>query len=299
MAKGISKPVGAHELEPVSLSELIHQHVRAAIEVAVHEELRADQVAPNRRLAEDRRGAQPAHRSGGLMIRRAALAVALALGLLAAPYGVRGQTPGNVHRVGIIHVSGHHHVVVDGLRQGLQELGLEEGKHFTLDIRKTTGDPKSAEEAARDLERGTVDLIYTVTSQVTVAARRATARTPIVFYVGADPVALGLVESFAKPGGRLTGVHGLSRDVTAKRLAVLKEMIPRLRRVITFYNPGEPVSRENARVGRDAARQSGVQVVERHVGSIEELRLNLQGFKSREVDATSTRRARWKQARRR
>jgi len=49
-----------------------------------------------------------------------------------------------------------------------------------------------------------------------------------------------LVESFAKPGGRLTGVHGLSRDVTAKRLAVLKEMIPRLRRVITFYNPSEP-----------------------------------------------------------
>ena len=55
--------------------------------------------------------------------------------------------------------------------------------------------------------------------------------------------------------------------------------------MITFYNPGEPVSRENARVGRDAARQLGVQVVERHVGSIEELRLNLQGLKSREVDA--------------
>jgi len=232
-------------------------------------------------------------------LRLIGLAVLLALGPFLAPLAGEAQTPRNVPRLGIIYLSGHHHVVVDGLRQGLQELGLEEGKHFTLDIRKTTGDPKSAEEAARDLERGTVDLIYTVTSQVTVAARRATARTPIVFYVGADPVALGLVESFAKPGGRLTGVHGLSRDVTAKRLAVLKEMIPRLRRVITFYNPGEPVSRENARVGRDAARQLGVQVVERHVGSIEELRLNLQGFKSREVDATSTRRARWKQARRR
>ena len=76
-----------------------------------------------------------------------------------------------------------------------------------------------------------------------------------MFYVGADPVALGLVESPAKPGGRLTGVHGLTRDITAKRLAVLKEMIPRLRRVVTFYNPGEPLSRENARLGRDAARQ--------------------------------------------
>ena len=219
------------------------------------------------------------------MMRRAALAVALALGLVAAPYGARGQTPGNVHRVGIIYVSGPHHVVVDGLRQGLRELGLEEGKHLVLDVREIEGDPKAAEPAARDLERGKVDLIYTVTSQVTIAARRATARTPIVFYVGADPVALGLVESPAKPGGRLTGVHGLSRDMTAKRLAVLKEMIPRLRRVVTFYNPGESVSREFARLGRDAARQLGVQVVERHVGSIEELRLNLQGLKSREVDA--------------
>ena len=209
----------------------------------------------------------------------------LMLGTLSAPLAAEAQTPRNVPRVGIIYLSGHHQVVVDGLRQGLRELGLEEGKHFALDIRKTTGDPKAAEEAARDLERGNVDLIYTVTSQVTVAARRATARTPIVFYVGADPVALGLVESFAKPGGRLTGVHGLSRDVTAKRLAILKEMIPRLHRVITFYDPGEPVSRENARVGLDAARQLGVQVLERHVGSIEELRLNLQGLKSREVDA--------------
>jgi putative ABC transport system substrate-binding protein len=220
-----------------------------------------------------------------MTIMRAALAATFAVGLLTAPYGARGQTPGNVHRVGIIHVSGHHHVVVDGLRQGLRQLGLEEGKHLVLDIREITGDRKAAEEAARDLERGKVGLIYTVTSQVTIAAKRATVQTPIVFYVGADPVALGLVESLAKPGGRLTGVHGQTRDVTAKRLAVLKEMIPRLGRVVTFYNPGEPVSRENARLGRDAARQLGVQVVERHVGSIEELRLNLQELKSREVDA--------------
>jgi putative ABC transport system substrate-binding protein len=73
--------------------------------------------------------------------------------------------------------------------------------------------------------------------------------------------------------------------VTAKRLAVLKEMMPKLGRVVTFYDPGELVSRENARLGRDAARQLGVQIVERHVGSVEELRLALQGLKSREVDA--------------
>ncbi len=220
-----------------------------------------------------------------MIVIRAALATVLAIGLIAAPYGAEGQAPGNVRHVGIIHLTGHHHVVVDGLRQGLRELGLQEGKHLVLDIRETNGDTKAAEEAARDLEKGKVDLIYTITSQIALAAKRATAHTPIVFYVGADPVALGLVESLARPGGRLTGVHGLSRDVTAKRLAVLKEMIPRLHRVVTFYNPDEPVSRENARVGRDAARQLGLQVVERHVASIDELRRNLQTLKPREVDA--------------
>jgi hypothetical protein len=63
----------------------------------------------------------------GSLIGGAALALALGLGLLATPDGARGQTRGSVHRVGVIHISGHHHVVVDGLRQGLRELGLEEG----------------------------------------------------------------------------------------------------------------------------------------------------------------------------
>ncbi|MGH7356484.1 MAG: ABC transporter substrate-binding protein [Candidatus Rokuibacteriota bacterium] len=187
--------------------------------------------------------------------------------------------------MGIIYFSGYHQTVVEGLRQGLRELGLEEGKHFVLDIREIKGDLKAAEEAARDLERGKVDLIYTVTTPVTVAAKRVTTRTPMVFYVGGDPLADGLVESLAKPGGRLTGVLGLSRDLTAKRLQVLREMIPRLSRVMTFFNPGDATARGNARLGRDAARQLGVQLVERHVSSIEELRLGLQALKPRDVDA--------------
>ena len=93
------------------------------------------------------------------------------------------------------------------------------------------------------------------------------------------------MESLAKPDGRLTGVHGRSRDVTAKRLGVLRELVPRLGRVMTFYDPEEPVSRDNARLNRDAARQLGVQLVERHVRSIEELRQSLQGLKRREADA--------------
>jgi len=189
--------------------------------------------------------------------------------------------------VGIIYLSGHHQVVVDGLRQGLREQGLEEGKHVVLDSREIQGDLylKAAEEAAKDLERGNVNLIYTVTTHVTTAAKRATAQIPLVFYVGADPVAVGLVESLATPGGRLTGVHGRSRDLIAKRLEILKEMIPRLGRVVTFYNPADALSQENVRRSREAGRQLGVQLVERHVASFDQLRLGVQRLMPKEADA--------------
>ena len=100
------------------------------------------------------------------MIDRRTFVAVLSGSILAAPFWAEGQTSGNVPHVGIIYISGHHHVVADGLRQGLRDLGLEEGKHFLLDIRETKGDVKAAEEAARDLERGKVDVIYTVTSQI-------------------------------------------------------------------------------------------------------------------------------------
>lgn len=211
--------------------------------------------------------------------------IALALVPLIMPYVAAGQTPGNVHRIGIIHFSGTHEAVVDGLRQGLRELGLEEGKQIALDIRQIKGDLKAVEEAARDLERGKVSLIYTATTPVTIAAKRVTTQTPIVFFVGVDPVAAGLVESLPKPGGRLTGVHSLSRELTAKRLEILKAMIPKLRRVVTFSTSLDATTSENVRMSREATRQFGVQLVERPVGSVEELRLSLQSLKPREVDA--------------
>jgi putative ABC transport system substrate-binding protein len=181
--------------------------------------------------------------------------------------------------------SGHHHVVVDGLRQGLRELGLEEGKPLVLDVRETPADHKAAEAAASDLERGNVDLLYTVTSTVTLAAKRATTRPPILFYVGTDPVTTQLVESLAKPGGRMTGIHGLTRELTAKRLEILKEILPKLGRVLTFYHGSDPRAADAARLGREAARQLNVHLLARPVASTEELRQGLQKMRPGETQA--------------
>ena len=190
-----------------------------------------------------------------------------------------------LYRVGVILHGGPYYDAVEGLRDGLRDLRWEEGKHFVLDIRDTKGDVKAVEEAAKTLEREKVNLIFSIATSVTIAVRRATANIPIVFYAGSDPVALGLVDSFANPGGRLTGVHNQTTDLTGKRLELLKEMLPKARRVLTFYNPSNRSAAEAAKLGREAAGQMRLEIVERHVASVEDLQKALGALKAREVDA--------------
>jgi putative tryptophan/tyrosine transport system substrate-binding protein len=205
--------------------------------------------------------------------------------LLAAPLAAEAQQAGKVYRVGVVLEGGPYYAMIEGLRGGLKELGFEEGRQYILHIRDVKGDPKALEETARALEQEKVDLIYSLATSVTLAVKRATASVPIVFYVGTDPVVVGLVKSYAKPGGRLTGVHSLTTELDGKRLQILKEMSPKIRRVAAFYDPGNASARESAKLVGEAARQLRIEVVERHVRSVEELRAGLQALKPGEVDA--------------
>jgi putative ABC transport system substrate-binding protein len=190
-----------------------------------------------------------------------------------------------VHRIGVIMPGGPISATIDGLRHGLADLGLQEGKQYTLAIKDTQGDAKAAEEAAKIFEQEKVSLIYAMASSVIAAVKDATQTVPIVFTTGTDPVAGKLVEDFAQPGGRLTGVHYLVRDLTAKRLEILKEILPKLGRVLTIYNPKTPVASEAAALAREEAKRLGLKFIERHVFSVDELRKSLQALKSGEADA--------------
>jgi len=217
-------------------------------------------------------------------MRRKVSIFSFAILALACVHLAQAQQP-KVYRVGVLVPGEAWYETIDGLRVGLRQLGLEEGKQFVLAIRDWKGDAKAAEEAARNFEKEKVNLIYTTSTNSTIAARRATADIPIVFCAGTDPVVLGLVESFAKPGGRLTGVYNPVTDLTAKRLEILKEIIPNLRRVVTFYDPRSPVGIESSKLAREAARQMGIQFVERHVASVEELQAGIRAVRAGEVDA--------------
>ena len=127
---------------------------------------------------------------------------------------------------------------------------------------------------------------------MTTVVKRATMAVPIVFAVGSDPVAAGLVESFAKPGGRCTGVH-YQADLTSKRLEILREILPALRRVVAFYDPNNEVAVADAKSAREAARQLKIEIVERQVTSVEELRLGVRRSRLRTRTPTSTPTTRW------
>jgi putative ABC transport system substrate-binding protein len=189
------------------------------------------------------------------------------------------------YRIGVIYPGGPLSQTLDGLRAGLRESGIEDGKQVTLAVVDTKGDAKVAEEAAKNFEREKVNLLYLVGSTVIVAAKQSTTSVPMVFCIGLDPVPLGLIKDFVRPAGRLTGVHYLVRDLTAKRLELLKELLPKVGRVVTFYDPGNKIAVEAAEMARGEAKRLGLRFIERQVKSADELRSGLQTLKTGEADA--------------
>ena len=190
-----------------------------------------------------------------------------------------------VFRVGVIHQGGPYKAVVNGLQDGLRQLGLEEGKQFLLNVRDSKGDLKAVETAARVFEKDRVNLIFVVTTSAVTPVKQVTSQIPIVFAVGSDPVASGFVQSFAKPGGRLTGVQYSTLDLTGKRLEILKEMLPKLSRIVTVYNPDNRIAVEAVALARQAAKQLGIRLIERRAATLEELRQQVGALSAKEADA--------------
>lgn len=114
-----------------------------------------------------------------------------------------------------------------GLRDGLKALGYREDEHFHIGVRFTQGDVGALHGAARDLLAAGSDIIFATTANAATAAQQATTAKPIVFAeVVGDPVKLGLVRSFARPGGNITGVSSLAVELTSKRLEIFRELVP-------------------------------------------------------------------------
>jgi putative ABC transport system substrate-binding protein len=171
-----------------------------------------------------------------------------------------------------------------GFRDGLQELGYRENHHFVLGVRFTQGDTAALPAAARELVQQGVDLLFAAGVDATRAALAATDRVPIVFVGGSDPVGLGLVQSFARPGGNITGVTDLDTELTPKRLELFKDIIPGLKKVLLPYPAEDRSTAAQLPAYRAAAQALGVVLVERPVRTQAEARATIGGVRKGEVD---------------
>jgi putative ABC transport system substrate-binding protein len=175
-----------------------------------------------------------------------------------------------------------------GLRDGLVALGYRDGEQFVIGVRFTQGDNAALPMAARDLVQSGVDVIFATDVNAAKAAQVVTNRIPIVFAAVGGPMDLGLVQSFARPGGNITGVTDEDLELSAKRLEIFKEMLPGLKRVLFPYHPNDAYAAKAARAYRDAARQLGVVLVEMPLHTEDEARTTLSGLRKAEVDGIVT-----------
>jgi ABC-type uncharacterized transport system substrate-binding protein len=149
----------------------------------------------------------------------------------------------------------------EAFRRGLQDHGLTEGQNVIVESRWAEGQYARLPDQAADLVRQRVDVIVAATTTPAQAAKNSTATIPIVFLIIADPVAQGLVTSLARPGGNATGLASTAGpELYGKMLELLKEVVPRLKRVALLWNPASPFGALFVREVGIAARSLGVEV---------------------------------------
>jgi ABC-type uncharacterized transport system substrate-binding protein len=175
---------------------------------------------------------------------------------------------------------------VHAFRQGLREPGYVEGQNVAIEYRWAQEQADRLPNLAADLVRRQVTVIAAHDTPSSIVAKAATRTIPIVFASGGDPVKVGLVTSLARPGGNLTGVNFLLGELQAKRLDLLRELIPAARRIAVLVNPANP-ERANAMANevQTAAQAMGMETRVLSAGSADEINAAFAAFERERPDA--------------
>jgi ABC-type uncharacterized transport system substrate-binding protein len=210
----------------------------------------------------------------GLRLRHPAMAVRVGafvlLAVLSAPASfvsgpvgdahAQQQPAGKVYRIGLLSQGQPPKAWVEALQQGLRERGYVEGRNLVWEFRSTDGSLDQLPQFAEELVRLKVDVILARASSGAMAAKRATTSIPIVFLAVYSPVEIGLVPNLGHPGGNITGVAVNASDMAGKRVQLLKELVPRLKRVAILSHPSHPTNAIQLQGAEAAARTLGVQL---------------------------------------
>jgi len=171
------------------------------------------------------------------------------------------------------------------LREGLKENGFVEGENMSIAHRWTDNQIDRVPELIADLMQRKATVIATAGDQTALAAKAVTTTTPIVFVAGEDPVSMGLVASLARPGGNMTGVNIFVNEVVAKRLELLRELVPGVARVAVLVNPRNTLTESILKDVEAASRATGLQVQVLNANSSDEIDAAFATFVHRRPDA--------------
>ena len=182
--------------------------------------------------------------------------------LFALSFTADAQQPKKVARIGFLSpvspsATAHWH---QAFRQGLRDRGWVEGKNISIEYRYAEGISDRLPDLAADLVRLKLDIIVVSSGTDALAAKNATRAIPIVMASAGDPVAIGLVESLARPGGNITGLSQIAPELAGKRLELLKEIVPKLSRVAVLWNPQGRTSTVGWKELQLPARELGVKL---------------------------------------
>jgi putative tryptophan/tyrosine transport system substrate-binding protein len=197
------------------------------------------------------------------------------------PLAARAQQPGKLPTIGFL---GSATLLVESQRvaafvQRLRQLGWIENRNVAIEYRWAEGRTERFTELAAEFARLKVDLIVAATTPAVIAAKQATSVIPIVITTANDPVATGLVASLARPGGNVTGLSNQMADTAAKRLELLREVVPGLRRLAILANVDNPGAVLDTREAQAAASAVGLEVTIVEIRRAEEIAPLFEAFK--------------------
>ena len=175
------------------------------------------------------------------MDRRAFL---VTLSLLVGPLRVQAQPAGKAYRVGVLETTpiALNAANLHAFRLGLKDLGYVEGRNLVVEYRSADGRPERFPALATELVRAKVDLIVTRGTPAVMAAKNVTSAIPIVMAASGDPLGTGVVTGLARPGANVTGLSAVAPELSGKRLQLLKEAVPGIKRVAAVLDMGNPIS---------------------------------------------------------